>query len=407
MFNIVIWNDFEQLSIPFYTNLFKEFYLYWYFVVGFLIIYIYILFFFKNHLLHILFYFYSYTFVFFFLIQNLKKKIYLNLTKFSLYKTNFFFFNYNTITLVFFFICLFMTLICINLSTRKNNKYFIILTSVYLMFNFLILFFVISKTLILFFFTYEIMLLLSFILVFISGQNKRSLLTSIYFLIWTQFGSFLIFLGIMILVINKNITYFYNLNKINNNLMYLLTCFFFFGFSIKIPTWPFNFWLTKTHVEANTGFSIFLSGILVKTAVIGLYKIFYFFTYFNIIFFLWFFIVSIYDVALKIIMQIDYKKIIAYATIFEMNLLTFFLFNFSKKNLIFLIFFFFFHSVISGVFFFIVDLLFKIYNTRIINGIASLNKNNLTLSYLFFFFFSYNNRISTNFKICFRICFIK
>lgn len=85
-------------------------------------------------------------------------------------------------------------------------------------------------------------------------------------------------------------------------------------------------------------------------------------------------------------MQIDYKKIIAYATIFEMNLLTFFLFNFSKKNLIFLIFFFFFHSVISGVFFFIVDLLFKIYNTRIINGIASLNKNNLTLSYLFFFF---------------------
>lgn len=76
-----------------------------------------------------------------------------------------------------------MTLICINLSTRKNNKYFIILTSVYLMFNFLILFFVISKTLILFFFTYEIMLLLSFILVFISGQNKRSLLTSIYFLI--------------------------------------------------------------------------------------------------------------------------------------------------------------------------------------------------------------------------------
>jgi NADH:ubiquinone oxidoreductase subunit 4 (subunit M) len=31
--------------------------------------------------------------------------------------------------------------------------------------------------------------------------------------------------------------------------------------------------LTKTHVEAPAGFSIFLSGFLVKTAIYGFYKI--------------------------------------------------------------------------------------------------------------------------------------
>lgn len=41
------------------------------------------------------------------------------------------------------------------------------------------------------------------------------------------------------------------------------------GLGVKIPIWPFHFWLTKTHVEAPTYFSIYLSGFLVKTAIMG------------------------------------------------------------------------------------------------------------------------------------------
>jgi NADH-quinone oxidoreductase subunit M len=56
-----------------------------------------------------------------------------------------------------------------------------------------------------------------------------------------------------------------------------ISLFFFIGFGIKIPVWPFHYWLTKVHVEAPTGFSIFLSGFLVKTA-------FFCFSYVYIIF---------------------------------------------------------------------------------------------------------------------------
>lgn len=33
-----------------------------------------------------------------------------------------------------------------------------------------------------------------------------------------------------------------------------------------------HYWLTKTHVEAPAGFSMYLSGFLVKTAVYAFYK---------------------------------------------------------------------------------------------------------------------------------------
>lgn len=47
----------------------------------------------------------------------------------------------------------------------------------------------------------------------------------------------------------------------------------FVGFGFKIPIWPFHYWLTKVHVEAPSGFSIYLSGFLVKTALFGLFKL--------------------------------------------------------------------------------------------------------------------------------------
>jgi len=49
--------------------------------------------------------------------------------------------------------------------------------------------------------------------------------------------------------------------------LFLISILFFIGFGVKIPIWPFHYWLTRVHVEASTGFSIFLSGFLVKAAV--------------------------------------------------------------------------------------------------------------------------------------------
>ena len=68
---------------------------------------------------------------------------------------------------------------------------------------------------------------------------------------------------------------FYNIKLHNFSYYesYFIYLFLFLGFGFKVPLWPFHYWLTKTHVEAPAGFSMYLSGFLVKSAVYGFYKI--------------------------------------------------------------------------------------------------------------------------------------
>jgi formate hydrogenlyase subunit 3/multisubunit Na+/H+ antiporter MnhD subunit len=80
-------------------------------------------------------------------------------------------------------------------------------------------------------------------------------------------------------------------------------------------------------VEAPSGFSIFLSGFLVKSAVFCFYKLI---LIFNIqCFYLLpviICIIGMFDASIKMWSQTDIKKLIAYATVQEMNII-FLLFN--------------------------------------------------------------------------------
>lgn len=127
-----------------------------------------------------------------------------------------------------------------------------------------------------FFILYELLLLPSFVLVYYNSPNKKGLQASLYFLIWTQLGSLLVFLVIMYIV---NVSGAPTIDVIRDyNFSYeevfYLQLILFLGFGFKIPIWPFHYWLTKTHVEAPGSFSMYLSGFLVKTALFGLYKLF-------------------------------------------------------------------------------------------------------------------------------------
>jgi NADH-quinone oxidoreductase subunit M len=102
----------------------------------------------------------------------------------------------------------------------------------------------------------------------------------------------------------------------------LLFWLFFLGFGIKIPMWPFYYWLTKTHVEASSFFSMYLSGFLVKTAVflfIKFYSLLSVYAYIDL--FLALFVVGVVDSSIKMWHQVDLKKLIAYTTVQEMNFL--------------------------------------------------------------------------------------
>src|SRR5690606_22798218 len=47
---------------------------------------------------------------------------------------------------------------------------------------------------------------------------------------------------------------------------------FFAGFAVKVPIFPFHTWLPDAHVEAPTGGSMILAGILLQTGTYGFFR---------------------------------------------------------------------------------------------------------------------------------------
>jgi len=75
------------------------------------------------------------------------------------------------------------------------------------------------------------------------------------------------------------------------------------------------------------------------------------------------------DVSLKFFTQVDIKKIVAYGTVQEMNLIYLGLLFFSKKSLVYVSLFTLTHAILSTIFFFLVDLLYKRFKSRSIYNI--------------------------------------
>lgn len=220
------------------------------------------------------------------------------------------------------------------------------------------------------FLIYELFLLPSFLLVYRLSPNRRSIIASIYFLTWTQFGSLLVLIGLIwIFSIQGEFDFNSNLLVSNFGPFWLI----FLGFGIKIPMWPFYYWLTKTHVEASSFFSMYLSGFLVKTAVFLFIKFYSFINItFYINFFLILFIIGIIDSSIKMWHQTDLKKLIAYTTVQEMNFLCIPILWNDQFGELLVATFISTHCLLSCIFFFFIDVISKRFNTRVSSQITGL-----------------------------------
>jgi NADH-quinone oxidoreductase subunit M len=259
-----------------------------------------------------------------------------------------------------------------------------------------------------------LLLLPSIFFIYKVGYTKKSYQANIYFFIWTQLGSLLVLVGVSYIYIKTGTTNFINLKNFNflESEKYFLYLIFFFGFGVKVPLWPLHFWLIKVHVEAPSGFSIFLSGFLVKTAIYCFYKttlILNIKTFYIIP--VLFCILGLVDSSLKMWAQIDIKKLIAYATVQEMNAI-YLLFNFGDSwainaGLIFLLA----HGILSALMFFLVECIYKRYNSRSlykIYGVSQLYPN-LSLAIwgmlLLFFGFPGTIKFLGEIQLCFLLAY--
>ena len=279
---------------------------------------------------------------------------------------------------------------------------------IFITFTIVIYFLIYTNSMFIFFLMYETLLILTAAIVFFNSQNIRSKSITLYFIFWTQLSSFILWLAIIYIYYNTG-TYLFNqlsLQLCDESTKTIAKYLLLLSFSIKLPLWPFSFWLIKTHVEANTSFSIFLSGVLVKTALIGLIKFNTFFINTDCTVMFTLVTLSIIFTTFAINTQVDFKKLIAYTTVQEMSLIVFFTLFSNYSNLNILIYFILLHTFMSVVLFLLNDSIytrFKTRKTKLCLGIATVTpKLNFILLSSWVLFIS----IPVSFKFIFEVALI-
>jgi len=143
---------------------------------------------------------------------------------------------------------------------------------------------------------------------------------------------------------------------------------FFLAFAVKLPIMPLHLWLPEAHVEASTGGSVLLAGILLK---LGAYAIFRFllsffllsFSFYSI-FIMFFSFFSIFIASLLAITQIDLKRLVAYSSVAHMGFCFFAFFSDIFVGYLGAFFLLFSHAFVSSSLFLLIGFLYDRYKTR-------------------------------------------
>lgn len=248
----------------------------------------------------------------------------------------------------------------------------------------------------LFYVFWELMLLPMYFIIGIWG-GKRRIEAAIKFLIFTAFGSFLMFLSILYLVsfnyFQKNILTFEVFSYYNIQLPQVAgtLCFFGFllGFAIKVPMVPVHTWLPDAHTEAPAGGSIILAGILLKLGTYGLLRflvpVFPKITFQYLPLLLILSVIGIIYGGFLSFAQEDFKKLIAYSSVSHMGFITLGIFSLNFYALNGSILQMINHGLSTGALFLMVGMLYERKHTRMMEDFGGIAKVIPTFTAFFIF----------------------
>ncbi len=142
----------------------------------------------------------------------------------------------------------------------------------------------VALDLFLFYVFWELMLAPMYFIIGIWG-GKRSIYATLKFVLYTVVGSVLMLVAILYVVWQHaqqhdgEITFALQQLLLGTNLSFTeefwLFAAFALAFGIKVPIFPFHTWLPDAHVEAPTGGSVVLAGILLKMGLYGFIRFAY------------------------------------------------------------------------------------------------------------------------------------
>jgi NADH-quinone oxidoreductase subunit M len=242
-----------------------------------------------------------------------------------------------------------------------------------------------SFDLFLFYIFFELTLIPMYFIIGIWGGTER-IYAAVKFVIYTLVGSLLMLVGILYLgyaageAVNNGVftTDWYTLLEYNVPLATQgwLFAVFAFSFAIKVPLFPLHTWLPDAHVQAPTGGSVILAGVLLKMGTYGLLR-----------FCLPFFpnvaqsyaglfaviaVVGIIYGALVARVQADAKSLVAYSSISHLGFVVLGLFAFTTEALQGAVIQMINHGLSTGALFLLVGMLYERRHTRLMEDYGGL-----------------------------------
>ena len=235
----------------------------------------------------------------------------------------------------------------------------------------------VALDLVLFYLFFEAGLIPMFIIIGVWG-GKRRIYASYKFFLYTLLGSVLMLLAMMAMWWHAGTTDITVLLETNfpAKMQWWLWLAFFASFAVKMPMWPVHTWLPDAHVEAPTGGSVILAGILLKMGGYGFLR--FSMPMFPIasadlaplVFALS--VIAIVYTSLVALVQEDMKKLIAYSSVAHMGFVTMGIFTFTRQGVDGAIFQMLSHGLVSAALFLCVGVVYDRLHTREISAYGGL-----------------------------------
>ena len=256
----------------------------------------------------------------------------------------------------------------------------------------------VAMDLFLFYVFWELMLAPMYFIIGIWG-GKRRIYATLKFVLYTVAGSVLMLAGILFVVwqyfILQGEFSFYLPDLVNaSRLTFRQECWLFaafaLAFSIKVPVFPFHTWLPDAHVEAPTGGSVILAGVLLKMGLYGFVRYAYplfpraalaFAPYLAVLA-----VIGIVYGALLAWAQSDMKKLVAYSSVSHLGFCVLGLSAFNVVALSGGLYQMLNHGISTGALFLIVGVLYERRHTREISEYGGLAQQAPLFAFFFMIF---------------------